>query len=60
MENKIQATIKAAGNEPKPEEIMPQVMKIRKEHETKIEALLSDSQKTAWKELLGKGFELGD
>jgi hypothetical protein len=60
MQKNIQATIKEAGKEPKPEEIMPQVMKIRKEHEGKIEALLSESQKKGWKELLGKPFEFGD
>jgi hypothetical protein len=60
MQKKIQATIKEAGNEPNPEEIMPRVMKIRQEQEGKLEALLSQGQLKAWKELLGKPFELGD
>jgi hypothetical protein len=35
-------------------------MKIRKEQEGKIEALLSDAQKKQWKEMLGKPLNLGD
>jgi hypothetical protein len=60
MQKQIQATIKAAGNEPKPEDILPQVMKIRKEHEATMETLLSASQKKGWQQLRGKPFELGD
>jgi len=60
MQKKIQATIKDAGKEPKPEELMPKVMKIRKEHADKIEAQLTETQKNQWKELLGKPFDLGD
>jgi Spy/CpxP family protein refolding chaperone len=60
MEKKTQATIQEAGNEPKPEEILPRVRKIRKDYAGKLEALLSEGQKKAWKELLGKPFELGD
>jgi hypothetical protein len=58
MEKKIQPLVKegeAGGN---PEEIMPKAMKIRKEHEGKIEAILSERQRKQWKELLGKPFEL--
>jgi hypothetical protein len=60
METKIQATIQDACSEPKPEEILPRVMKIRKQYAGKLEALLSEGQQKAWKELLGKPFELGD
>ena len=60
MQKKIEATIKDAGKEPKPEELMPKVMKIRKEHADKIEAQLTETQKNQWKELLGKPFDLGD
>lgn len=31
-------------------------MKIRKEFEDKMEALLTDAQKNQWKEMLGKPF----
>ena len=35
-------------------------MKIRKEHELKLEDLLTDEQKKQWKEMLGKPLDLGD
>jgi hypothetical protein len=35
-------------------------MRIRKEHEAKIEAILTDAQKKQWKEMLGERFTLGD
>jgi hypothetical protein len=35
-------------------------MKIRKEHEGRIEALLSEAQKKQWKEMLGKPLDLDD
>jgi hypothetical protein len=43
-----------------PREIRPKVMKLRQEHEGKIEAILDDAQKKQWKELLGKPLDLGD
>jgi hypothetical protein len=36
------------------------VLKIRKEHEGKIEALLSDAQKKQWQEMLGKRLDVED
>jgi hypothetical protein len=36
------------------------MMKIRHEHEGKIEAILSDAQKKQWKEMPGKPLDLGD
>jgi hypothetical protein len=63
MEKKTRSQIKevidAGGNPENPEELRSKVMKIRKEYEGKIEALLSDTQKKQWKELLGKPFNLG-
>jgi hypothetical protein len=35
-------------------------MKVRKGHEARIEALLTQSQRKAWKELLGGPFDFGD
>jgi hypothetical protein len=35
-------------------------MKIRNDHEGKIEKLLTDKQKQKWKEMLGKPFKLDD
>ena len=46
-----------AGN---PEEIRPKVMKIRKDYEGKVGAILGDAQKKQWQEMLGKPFDLGD
>jgi hypothetical protein len=49
--------VEAGGN---PAELRPRMMKIRKEHEGRIEALLSDAQKKRWQELLGKPLDLDD
>ena len=50
MQKKIEPLIKEAQSGGKPEEIRPKMMKIRKEHEGKLEALLTDAQKKQWKE----------
>ena len=60
MQKKIEPLIKEAEAGGNPEEIRPKVMKIRKAHEGKIEAILSDAQKKQWKAMLGKPFDLGD
>src|SRR5262249_49746874 len=60
MHKKIEPLMKEAQSGGKPEEIGPKVTKIRKDHEAKIEALLSDAQKQEWKKMLGKPFDLGD
>jgi len=60
MEKKIQSLIKEVENGSKPEEVLPKVMKTRKEHEGKIEAILSESQRKQWKELLGQPLRLDD
>ena len=60
MEKKIQAVLRDAQDGAKPEKIYPKVMKLRKEHESRIEALLTEPQRELWKELLGKPFELND
>jgi hypothetical protein len=44
----------------KPEEIRPKVMTIRKEHERKVEAILTARQKKQWRAMLGKRLALGD
>ena len=38
----------------------PQLMKLRKEYEAKIEALLTEVQRKRWQQLLGQPFELRD
>jgi hypothetical protein len=45
MQKKIEPLMKEAQKGGKPEEIGPKVMKIRKEHEDRIEAILNDAQK---------------
>jgi hypothetical protein len=60
MQRKIEPLLKEAQSGGNPEEIWPKVMKIRKDHEARIEAILSDAQKQQWKKMLGKPFDLGD
>ena len=60
MQKKIEPLIKEAKSGRNPEEIRPKIMKVRKEHEGKIEALLTDGQKKQWKEMLGKPLQLDD
>jgi spore coat protein H len=60
MQKKIEPLLKEAQKGGNPEEIRPKVMKIRAEHEGRIEALLSDAQKKQWKEMLGKPLDLAD
>lgn len=60
MQKKIEPLLKEAQKDGKPEEIGPKVMKIRKEQEDRIEAILSDAQKKQWQKMLGKPLDLGD
>ena len=60
LQKKIEPLIKEAHAGGNPEEIRPKVMHIRKEHEAKIEAILTDAQKKQWKEMLGERFTLDD
>jgi hypothetical protein len=57
---KIEPLMKDAQSGGDRAEILPKVMKIHRQHECRIEALLSDAQKKQWKELLGKPLDLGD
>ena len=60
LQKKVKPLIKEAQSGGNPEEIRPKVMKIKKEHEDKIEALLTDTQKKQWKEMLGKPLALDE
>ncbi|SIO31517.1 hypothetical protein SAMN05444166_3723 [Singulisphaera sp. GP187] len=60
LQKKVEPLIKEAQSGGDPEEIRPKVMKIRKEQEGKIEALLTDAQKKQWKEMLGKPLALDE
>ena len=43
-------SVQAGGN---PEEIRPRMLKICKDHERRIEAILTEGQRSRWKEMLG-------
>ena len=60
MEKKIQPLIKEAQSGGNPQEIGPKIMKIRNEHQDRIEAILSDAQKKQWQEIRGKPLDLDD
>jgi hypothetical protein len=60
LQKKVKPLIEEAQSGGNPEEIRPKVMKIRKEHESQIEALLTDTQKKQWKEMLGKPLALDE
>jgi hypothetical protein len=61
MQKKIEPLMKEAQSGGNPQEIGPKVIKIRQDHQGKIEAILSDAQKKQWKTMLGKPFDvLGD
>jgi hypothetical protein len=59
MRKQIEPLAKEAQTGGNPEEIRPKMMKIRKAHERKIEAILTEAQKSQWKEMLGKPLDLG-
>ncbi len=60
MQTKIVPLLKDVDSGGDPQQIWPKLMKIRKEHEGRIEALLSDAQKQQWNKMLGKLLDLGD
>jgi hypothetical protein len=54
MQKRIEPLIKEAQSGGNPEEIRSRVIKIRKDHEEKIEALMTDSQRERWRAMRGK------
>ena len=60
VHKKIEPLLKQAQEGGDPQEIGPKIMKLRKEQEGKLEAVLTDVQKKQWKEMIGKPFDLGD
>ena len=60
LQKSVAPLLKEAHEGGNPEEIRPKVMHIRKEHEAKIEAILTDAQKKQWKEMLGERFTFDD
>jgi hypothetical protein len=60
MQQKIAPLMQEAEKGGNAEEIRRKVMKIREDDVRRIEALLTDAQKTQWKKMLGKPLDLGD
>jgi hypothetical protein len=60
LQKQVKPLIEEAQSGGNSEEIRPKVMKIRKEHELQIEALLTDTQQAQWKEMLGKPLALDE
>ena len=54
MQKKIEPLLKKAQSGGNPEEIRPKVIKIRKDHEEKIEKLMTDAQREQWNAMRGK------
>jgi hypothetical protein len=60
LQKNVQPLVQQAQEGGKSEEIAHQVMKLRKEHEARIEALLAEPQKKQWRAMLGKPFTFRD
>jgi hypothetical protein len=60
MQKKIEPLVKEVQSGGNPQEIWPKIMKVRLDHEGKLEALLTDAQKKQWKKMLGKALALDD
>jgi hypothetical protein len=60
MQEKIQALVKEAENGGNPEEIRPRAMKTQRAYRGRIEALLTEGQRSRWRKLLGRPFKLDD
>jgi hypothetical protein len=60
MQKKIEPLMKEAQSGGNSQEIRPRVLRIPKDYEGKMEAILSDAQKKQWHKMLGNPFDLGD
>jgi hypothetical protein len=60
MQKKIEPLMKEARSGGNPQEIRPNVIKIRKDHEAMLEAILSAAQRKQWKDMLGKPVDVLD
>lgn len=58
MHKKIEPLVKKAQSGGNPAEILPKVMRIRRDHESRIQAVLSEAQREEWRKLVGKPFEV--
>jgi len=60
LEKELQPLMKEAQSRGSPEEIMPKIMHLRKDHESQVETILSGAQKKQWRKMLGKPLALDD
>ena len=60
VQKEIQPLIAEAQERGNPREIQPRVIRIRDDLEARLEALLTDAQRTKWKEMLGKSMDMAD
>jgi hypothetical protein len=60
MQETIRTLLSEAQSRGNPQDVGPKVTQIRKEHEGKIQAILTPRQKKQWQALLGKPFDLDD
>ena len=58
-EKKTKAQMDEIQNGANPDEIRPKALRLRLDLEAQLEALLTDSQKKQWQEMLGKPVDLG-
>jgi hypothetical protein len=59
MHKRIEPLINEAESAGNPAEIMPRIMKVRREHESRVAAILTEAQRSQWRKLLGKPFDFG-
>jgi hypothetical protein len=58
LQRKTEPLMKAAQSGGNPQEIRSKVIKLREEHQEKMETFLSDAQRKQWKEMLGKPLDI--
>jgi hypothetical protein len=60
LQKKIEPLTKEAKSGGDPKEIWPKIMKMRREHESRIVDLLTDAQKKQWQAMVGKSMNLDE
>jgi hypothetical protein len=60
MQKQIEPLIKEAQTKGNPEEVRPKAMKVRKDYAGKVQAILTETQKKQWQEMLGKPLDLSE
>ncbi|HEV3122469.1 MAG TPA: hypothetical protein VGY53_11225, partial [Isosphaeraceae bacterium] len=60
LQRKVEPLVQEAQTKGNPQEIRPKVLQLREDYGRKLEAVLTETQKKQWKELLGKPLDLGE